>query len=57
MKISALVGGHICIAVNGREQSFSAVAAPAILNAQTMDCSIWLAFIRLVTKPRFASGV
>ena len=30
-----------------------AVAAPAIdLNAQTMDCSIWLAFVRLVTKPR-----
>ena len=35
--------------------SFSAVAAPAIdLNAQTMDCSIWLAFIRLVTKPRLS---
>ena len=35
--------------------SFSAVAAPAIdLNAQTMDCSIWLPFIRLVTKPRLS---
>ena len=35
--------------------SFSAVAAPAIdLNAKTMDCSIWLAFIRLVTKPRLS---
>ena len=35
--------------------SFSAVVAPAIdLNAQTMDCSIWLAFIRLVTKPRLS---
>ena len=35
--------------------SFSAVAAPAIdLNAQTIDCSIWLAFIRLVTKPRLS---
>ena len=35
--------------------SFSAVAAPAIdLNAQTMDCSIWLAFIRLVTKSRLS---
>ena len=35
--------------------SFSAVAAPAKdLNAQTMDCSIWLAFIRLVTKPRLS---
>ena len=33
----------------------SAVAAPAIdLNAKTMDCSIWLAFIRLVTKPRLS---
>ena len=31
------------------------VAAPTIdLNAQTMDCSIWLAFIRLVTKPRLS---
>ena len=35
--------------------SFSAVAAPAInLNAQTMDCSIRLAFIRFVTKPRLS---
>ena len=49
MKISTLAGGHIW------RTSFSAVAAPAIdLNAQTMDCSIWLAFIRLVTKPRLS---
>ena len=51
MKNNALVGGHVCIAVNGERTSFSAVAAPAIdLNAQTIDCSIWLAFIRLVTN-------